>query len=138
MSADITLKAYLTAFNSSDAAGLAALYAPATSYRNPMSPQPLTSPQDVLAFESPMFAAFSDTSATIEDVITDGERAAARVTVRARHTGELQSPAGPVSATGKTIELHCAEFVRVDGDGRIVEHHRYFDGASFLAQLGLR
>jgi len=137
MSADVALKAYLNAFNSSDPEALAALYAPATSYRNPFSPQPLTSPDEVRAFESPMFAAFSDTSATLEDILVDGDRAAARVTVRARHTGDMQTPGGPVGATGKTIELNCAEFIRTDGDGRIVEHHRYFDVGSFLAQLGL-
>jgi len=137
MSADVALKAYLTAFNNADAAGLAALYAPATSYRNPMSPQPLTSPEDVRAFETPMFAAFGDTSATLEEIVVDGDRAAARVTVRATHTGDLQTPGGPVGATGKTIVLDCAEFVRTDDEGRIVEHHRYFDAMSFLAQLGL-
>jgi hypothetical protein len=30
-----------------------------------------------------------------------------------------------------------AEFMRVDGEGRIVEHHRIFDTGSFMAQLGL-
>lgn len=137
MSADVALKAYLNAFNNSDPEALAALYAPSTSYRNPMAPQPLTSPDEVREFETPMFAAFSDTSASLEDIVVDGDRAAARVTVRATHTGDLQSPGGPVGATGKTIELNCAEFIRTDADGRIVEHHRYFDAMSFLAQLGL-
>ena len=63
MSADVALKAYVDAFNNADPAALAALYAPSTSYRNPFSPQPLTSPDEVLAFESPMSDAFSDTSA---------------------------------------------------------------------------
>ena len=137
MSADVALKAYLNAFNSSDPAALAALYAPVTSYRNPFSPQPLTSPDEVRAFEAPMFDAFSDTSATLEDALADGDRVAARVTIRARHTGDMQTPGGAIVATGTTIELHCAEFIRVDGDGLIVEHHRYFDVASFLGQLGL-
>jgi hypothetical protein len=49
----------------------------------------------------------------------------------------MQTPGGAIGATGTTIELNCAEFIRVDGDGLIVEHHRYFDVASFLGQLGL-
>ena len=40
-----------------------------------------------------------------------------------------------ISLSGKEIELHMAEFVRLDGDGRIVEHHRLFDAAAFMAQL---
>jgi steroid delta-isomerase-like uncharacterized protein len=134
VSADVTLKSYLDAFNRSDPAALAALYAPATAYYNPFSPEPLTSPEQVLAFESPMFAAFADTTATPDEVVAEGSRIAARVTVRARHSGALETPGGRLEATGKTIVLRTAEFMRVD-DGRILEHHRYFDAASFLSQL---
>jgi steroid delta-isomerase-like uncharacterized protein len=138
MPADDTLRAYLEAFNREDVDGIASLYAATTTYWNPFNGEaPLTTPEAVRAFESPMFAAFSDTSAEVDEVLTEGDRAAARVTVRARHTGELQTPAGPVGPTDKTIVLRTAEFLRTDGEGRIVEHHRIFDSGSFTAQLGL-
>jgi steroid delta-isomerase-like uncharacterized protein len=136
--AEDTLRAYQAAFSRSDVDALAALYAPATTYTNPFNGEaPLTSPEAVAAFESPMFAAFSDTSAELDEVIQSGDRVAARVTVRAQHTGDLMTPAGAVPPTGKSIVLHTAEFLRTDGDGRIVEHHRLFDSGSFMAQLGL-
>jgi steroid delta-isomerase-like uncharacterized protein len=136
--AEDTLRAYQAVFNRSDAHALAALYAPTTSYTNPFNGEaPLTTPEAVAAFESPMFAAFSNTSAELDEIISSGDRAAARVTVRAEHTGDLMTPGGTVPPTGKSIVLHTAEFIRTDGDGRIVEHHRVFDSASFLAQLGL-
>ncbi len=137
--AEETLRSYVAAFNKSDVDGISQLYASTTSYTNPFSPQPITSPSAVKVFETPMFSAFSDVSAEVEDAIssTSGDQVAARVTIRARHTGELQTPGGPVPATDKTIELRGAEWLRVDGEGRIVEHHRIFDGMSFMAQLGL-
>ena len=132
-----TLQSYMDAFNKGDIDAIASLYAPSTTYWNPFSPQAISSPEAVREFETPMFAAFSGVRAELEESIAEGDRAAARVVIHAQHTGDLQTPGGAVPATGKTIELHSAEFVRVDGDGRIVEHHRIFDAASFMAQLGL-
>jgi steroid delta-isomerase-like uncharacterized protein len=138
VSAATALRAYLEAFNRADVDGIASLYAPTTTYTNPFNGEaPLTTPDAVRTFESPMFAAFSETSAELDEALTDGDRAAARVTVRARHTGELQTPAGAVAPTDKSIVLHIAEFMRTDAEGRIVEHHRIFDSGSFMAQLGL-
>jgi steroid delta-isomerase-like uncharacterized protein len=135
--AERVVASYLDAFNRGDLEALAALYAPSTVYVNPFSPRPVTSPSAVRDFETPMFAAFGEVGAEVVEMIADGDRAAARVVIRARHTGELQSPGGAIPATGNVIELHSAEFVRVDTEGRIVEHHRFFDAAAFLAQLGL-
>ena len=138
MPAEDVLRAYLEAFNREDVGRIASLYAPTTTYTNPFNGEaPLTSPDAVRAFESPMFAAFSETSAEVDEALIEGDRVAARVTVRARHTGELQTPGGAVPPTDKSIVLRTAEFLRTDTEGRIVEHHRIFDSGSFMAQLGL-
>jgi steroid delta-isomerase-like uncharacterized protein len=137
VSAEDVLRRYLEGFSRSDVDALASLYAPTMTYSNPFSPEPLTSPEAVRTFESPLFAAFGDIGAEIDELVVDGDRVAARVTIRGRHTGTLESPAGPVAATGKTIVLHSAEFLRTDGEGRIVDHHRIFDTGAFMAQLGL-
>jgi steroid delta-isomerase-like uncharacterized protein len=138
VSAEITIQKYLEGFNAGDARALASLYAPTTAYSNPFAAAPATTPAQVEAFEAPMFAAFTDVHAQIDQLIADGDRAAASVTIRATHTGELQTPAGAVPPTGRTITLHSAEFVTVDDRDTIVEHVRIFDTGSFLAQLGLR
>jgi steroid delta-isomerase-like uncharacterized protein len=137
MGAAEVLESYLEAFNHRDIDAIAALYAESTSYWNPFKSEPVTSPREVREFETPMFAAFSNVVAELEEAILDGDRGAARIVVRAVHTGDLQTPGGAVPATGKEIELHTAEFVRLDGNGRIVEHHRLFDATTFMAQLGL-
>ena len=137
MSAAEAFQSYVEAFNRADVGAIGSLYAAATVYRNPFTPEPLTSPDAVRAFEQPMFDAFSDTTVTVEESVAEGDRVAGRVTVRARHTGEMASPAGAIPATQKTIELDIAEFMRTDSHGRIVEHHRIFDTGAFMAQLGL-
>ncbi len=137
VSAARTFRSYIDAFNRGDAAAVAALYAPEATFRNPFSPAPMTTREAVRAFVAPMFAAYSDMAATVEDVVAEGERVAARLVIRGLHTGILQRPAGPVAGTGRRVQMRTAEFLRVDGDGLIVDHERIFDSAPLLAQLGL-
>jgi ketosteroid isomerase-like protein len=124
---DITavLNEYVARFNAEDVDGLAALYAPVTEYRQPMAPEPLTTPAAVRAFEAGMFGQFHDVGFEVRWSVAGEDEVAAGVRVTATH-----------NESGATIALDTAEHVRVDGDGRIVEHTRYMDTASFLAQLG--
>jgi steroid delta-isomerase-like uncharacterized protein len=52
------------------------------------------------------------------------------------NTGPLESPAGTVPATGRSMVLPFADVFRV-ADGRITEHRIYYDPTSMLGQLGL-
>lgn len=136
MSAEATMRSYVDAFNRSDVDALVGHYAPTTSYTQPFAPAPLTSPDEVRAFESGMFAGFSDVHASLEWLVADGDGAAAGVRITAVHTSPMPAPDGSViPATGVTIELHTAEHMRTDADGKIVAHQRYMDGAGFMAQL---
>jgi steroid delta-isomerase-like uncharacterized protein len=77
--------------------------------------------------------AFPDLSATVEDVIAEGDKVATRYTVRGTHQGEIEEFGPP---TGRQIELrgitiHCIE------DGKIVEEWERHDNLSLLQQLGL-
>jgi steroid delta-isomerase-like uncharacterized protein len=135
VSAEGTFHAYLEAFNRADVDAIAELYAATTSVRNPFSPAPLTTPDEVRAFVGPMFAAYRDLEAAAQDVLTDGHRLAARLRIRGRHIGSLATPTGTVAGTGREVEMRTAEFLRVGDDGRIVEHERIFDSAAVLAQL---
>ncbi|MER5183165.1 nuclear transport factor 2 family protein [Streptomyces sp. NPDC002896] len=135
--AEQTFRAYIEAFNRSDVSGLAALYAADAVFLNPFSPEPLTTRDAIRAFISPMFEAYSDMTAEVDELLADADRAAARLTIRARHTGELRRPGGAVAATGRTVEMRTAEFLRVEPGGLIVGHERIFDTSPVLAQLGL-
>ena len=136
MTAEATIRSYVDAFNRSDVAALASHYADKTSFVQPFAPVPLTTPEEVRAFEQGMFDGFSDVHAEVEWLVADGERAAAGVRITAVHTAAMPLPDGTVlSATGRGVDLRTAEHLRVDGDGKIVEHERYVDSASLLRQL---
>jgi steroid delta-isomerase-like uncharacterized protein len=135
MTAEQTVAAYVEAFNSSDVAALAALYAPETDFVNPFSPHPLRTREAVHVFVASMFAAYDEMAAEVDDLVVSGDRAAARLHVTARHTGKLAGPRGEVAASGRTVELRTAEFFHIDAAGLIVEHIRIFDTAAALAQL---
>jgi steroid delta-isomerase-like uncharacterized protein len=134
--AEQAFRSYLAAFNRSDVEALARVYAPETEFANPFSPEPITTREAVCAFVGSMFAAYTDMAARADDVIVAGNRVAARLTIRGRHTGALRRPGGAIAATGRTVELRTAEFFRVGPDGLIIEHLRIFDSAAVMAQLG--
>jgi predicted ester cyclase len=52
------------------------------------------------------------------------------------NTAPLQGPEGQIEATGRQVKLRCCDIATVR-DGKIVEHHRYFDQAEIARQLGL-
>ncbi len=77
--------------------------------------------------------AFPDTSATVEDVIAEGDKAVTRVKLRGTHQGEVEEY-GP--ATGRQVEVEGLTLHRIEGD-KIVEEWNSYDNLSILQQLGL-
>ena len=67
----------------------------------------------------------------IEDLVSAGDRVAARVTVRGTHTQPFlgRAPTGRQMAAGKHSIYRIA-------DGQIVEHWGVFDQVTMMAQLG--
>ena len=119
------LRSYVAAFDREDVDGLIALYAESTDYRQPLAPEPLTTPAAVRAFESGMFGQFSDVHVDVEWFVPGDVEATAGLRIGATH-----------DESGVRVSLQTAEHVRVDGAGKIVEHTRYTDSAAFLSQLG--
>jgi steroid delta-isomerase-like uncharacterized protein len=53
------------------------------------------------------------------------------------NTAPFTTPSGEtLPATGKEVKIRSCDVAKVE-DGKIVEHHLYFDQAAFLEQLGL-
>jgi steroid delta-isomerase-like uncharacterized protein len=77
-------------------------------------------------------AAFPDLHMTAEDVITEGDRAVARVTTNGAQTGDWMG----MPASGKRIEVRLIDIMRFDELGRICEHWGVMDMLSMLQQLG--
>jgi steroid delta-isomerase-like uncharacterized protein len=70
-------------------------------------------------------AAFPDLNVTVEEVVAEGDRVAARVTMRGTHRGEFQG----IAPTGKRVEVRAMDMFRIS-DGKIVEHWGHADDPS--------
>jgi steroid delta-isomerase-like uncharacterized protein len=77
--------------------------------------------------------AFPDMSATVEDVIAEGDRVVTRVTLRGTHQGETEEFGPP---TGRQVEGQGITIQRIEG-GKIVEEWNSWDNLSLMQQLGL-
>jgi steroid delta-isomerase-like uncharacterized protein len=77
--------------------------------------------------------AFPDMSATVEDVIAEGEKVVTRWTIRGTHQGEIEEFGPP---TGRQVEAQGLTLHRIEG-GKIVEEWNSWDNLSFMQQLGL-
>ena len=73
---------------------------------------------------------FPDLGITIEDVMAEGDRVAARVVMRGTHRGEFQG----ITPTGKRVEVRAIDMFRIS-NGKIVEHWGHADDPrDFLRQ----
>ena len=66
--------------------------------------------------------AFPDMRVTVEDLLAEGDRVAARVTMRGTHRGEFQG----LAPTGKWIQVRAIDMFRIS-NGKIVEHWGHAD-----------
>ena len=75
--------------------------------------------------------AFPDFEATVEDVVTEGDTVAMRVTLSGTHEGEFMG----IEPTAESFRVQNMVFTRVE-DGRIVERWVQPDTLGMLVQLG--
>ena len=75
--------------------------------------------------------AFPDIEIVVEDIIAEGDRVAARCTVRGRH----QSDSLGFAATNQPVEFDGICIVRIR-DGKIVEAWNNFDFMAMFVQIG--
>jgi steroid delta-isomerase-like uncharacterized protein len=76
--------------------------------------------------------AFPNVSFTADDVLAEGDKVAARFTMRGTHKGEFMG----IPATGKDIVVTGIDIVRFD-DNKAVEHWHEWSGMELLQQLGV-
>ncbi len=91
----------------------------------------LRGPAHFRAFHRQFREAFPGVEVVVEDAISEGDRVAARCTVRARHEGDSLG----FAATKRPVEFTGMTFARVRG-GKIVEAWNNFDFMSMYGQLG--
>ena len=126
------------AFDDHDVDAFAGCFTADAVQHHPFFPAPLQGREAILAAEATLFGSFDDVGLEATNVVDAGEWMGAEFRVTARHTRPLPLPDGTtLSATGRTIDLVMAAFMRLDADGQIVEAHRYQDNLAFLRALGV-
>jgi steroid delta-isomerase-like uncharacterized protein len=79
-----------------------------------------------------IMTAFPDITATVEDIVAEGDTVAMRVTLRGTHEG----PFAGIDPTGRSFEVDNMVFTRVE-DGKITERWVLPDTLGMLRQLGV-
>jgi steroid delta-isomerase-like uncharacterized protein len=76
-------------------------------------------------------SAYPDLQITVEDTVTEGDKIAARCTVRAKHAGEGLG----IAPTNQPVEFTGLAIVKIK-DGKIVEAWNEFDFMKMYRQVG--
>lgn len=82
-------------------------------------------------YQAAYYAAFSDTSTTIGDMVAEDDRVAFRGVVRAVHTADFAGS----KASGRRIEVPVIGIARI-ADGKIAEWWNSPDRLSWMQQIG--
>lgn len=95
---------------------------------------PVVGKQANMQADADLLAAFSGTHSTVDEILVDGDTAAARWTWEATHTG--LSPSLGIPATGRRVRLVGCSVYHFRGD-KIVAQWEYSDMLGLLQQLGV-
>lgn len=94
---------------------------------------PLKGPANFKPFHDVFRGAFPDLEVTVEDVIAEGDKVAARCSVRGKHSGAHLG----VAATHTPVDFDGIAIVRIK-DGKIVEAWNNFDFLKMNQQIGVK
>lgn len=97
----------------------------------PGQPAPMRGPAGYLAIIGMMRSGFPDIQWTLEDMVAEGDKVAARFIMRGTHKGTFFG----VPATGKSIKVQALNFYRFS-NGQIVEEYGQPDMLGLLGQIG--
>jgi steroid delta-isomerase-like uncharacterized protein len=89
--------------------------------------------EGTLDFFRVLLIAFPDLRMTVEDLIADGDKTVARVTVTGTHAGEFMG----IPPTDKRVGIQLIDIMRFDHAGLVSEHWGVGDMLSLMQQLGV-
>jgi steroid delta-isomerase-like uncharacterized protein len=107
------------------------LISPDAIFHVPGRSEPMRGPAGYLAIIGMMRCGFPDIQWTLEEMVAEGDRVAARFTMRGTHKGSFFG----VPPTGKKIEVKAINFYRLR-DGKFVEETGVPDLLGLLQQIG--
>jgi predicted ester cyclase len=97
---------------------------------------PMRGRASTTAYSAPFALAFPDSRHEIALLTGAGDVVLVEGVWTATHLGVLETPQGPVPATGRSVASPFVVVMRASGD-LMASLHVYFDQLAFLAQLGL-
>jgi steroid delta-isomerase-like uncharacterized protein len=109
----------------------AELISPDAIFHVPGRSEPMRGPAGYLAIIGMMRGGFPDIQWTLEEMIAEGDKVAARFIMRGTHRGTFFG----VPPTGKPIEVQAMNFYRLSG-GQFVEERGQPDLLGLLKQIG--
>lgn len=107
------------------------LISPAAIFHVPGRDEPVKGPQGYLEIIAMMRSGFPDIQWTLEEMIAEDDRVAARFIMRGTHQGVFFG----VPATGKKIQVQAMNFYRLS-DGQFIEERGQPDLLALLQQIG--
>src|SRR5207342_566610 len=109
----------------------AELISPNAVFHIPGRSEPMRGPAGYLAVIGMMRGGFPDIQWTLEEMIAEGDKVAARFTMRGTHRGTFFG----VPPTGKIIAVQAMNIYRLSGS-QVVEEHGQPDMLGLLQQIG--
>jgi len=109
----------------------AELIHPQAIFYIPGYPEPMHGPAGYLAIIAMMRSAFPDIQWTLDEMVTENDKVAARFTMRGTHKNAFLG----VPPTGKPIEVQSMAFYHLS-DGQFIKEHGQPDMLSLLQQIG--
>jgi steroid delta-isomerase-like uncharacterized protein len=107
------------------------LISPNATFHVPGRAEPMRGPEGYLAIIGMMRGGFPDIQWTLEETICEGDKVAARFTMRGTHRGLFMG----VPPTGKKIEVQAMNLYRLSS-GQFIEERGQPDLLALLQQIG--
>lgn len=126
------VRRYQEAYNNCDFDALAELVSADVLMPNIISGMP-PGIEGAKAVHQTTLIGMPDYHTNIEDLIAEGDKVVARVTMTGTHTGNFWG----IPATGRRVNLTGIYIVRIK-DGKIVEHWGEENGMTVIRQLGFK
>ena len=117
--------------NTADEKLAAELISPDAIFYVPGRPEPMKGPEGYLAIIRMMRSGFPDIQWTLDDMVAEDDKVAARFTMRGTHQGKFFG----VPPTGDKIEVRAMNFYRLS-EGQFVEEFGQPDLLDLLQQIG--
>jgi len=108
------------------------VYAPDYVGHDPSNPEDVRGLQAAKKAAAEYRQAFPDLRVSVEDLVAEGDRVAARLRFRGTHLGELDG----IAPTGRRVDCSGIVISRIE-EGKIAEDWANFDDLGMMRQLGL-